>query len=81
MPSLFPIYRRSLNGRHFYRIEGPRAFTEVQLVGAGAVIHRVVDAAYPEQVRIGEMIASAGGLYVAVDAREFDRMLDLHSGK
>jgi hypothetical protein len=80
MPALFPLYRRSSNGRHYYRIEGPRAFTEVQLVGAGAVIHRVVDAAYPEQVRIDEMVGLAGGLYVALDPAEFDRMLDLHSG-
>lgn len=76
----FPQYRRSRDGRHAYRIEGPRAFTEVQVIGSRAVIHRVKDAAYPEQVRIREMIDGSEP-YIAMDEREFQRMLDLHQRK
>lgn len=81
MPAHYPQYRRSRNGRHCYRIEGPRAFTEVQLVGARAMIHRVRDAAYPEQVRIAEMIRMDEGRYTEMNAVDFERLLDLHTGR
>jgi len=45
-----------VDGRHFYRIEGPDRFTEVQLVGSRALLHLVVARIYPEKVRIVEMV-------------------------
>lgn len=81
MEDPFPQFRRTGNARHFYRIEGPRSFTEVQLVGGRAVIHRVRDAAYPEQVLIGRMLAMEDGAWQPLAEAEFDRMLDLHDGR
>ncbi len=77
----FPVYRKSANGRHFYRIESTRAFTEVQVVGQRAVIHRVREAAYPEQVRIEEMLNMHEGGFLPLRAAEFEHALDLHDGK
>ena len=81
MDHKFPAYRRSANGRHFYRIESTRAFTEVQVVGLRAVIHRVREAAYPEQLLIEEMLSMREGRYIPLQAVEFEHVLDLHDGK
>lgn len=81
MDPSFPTYRRSANGRHFYRIEGARAFTEVHLVGDRALIHRVQDAAYPEQVRIKAMLDLEGDAFLVMEAIAFERLLDLHDGR
>jgi hypothetical protein len=69
------------NGRHFYRIESRSSFTEVQLVGGRAVIHRVAEAAYPEQVRIKAMLDLEEAAYLPLDATTFARMLDMHDGR
>jgi hypothetical protein len=78
---IFPQYRRASNGRHFYRIEGPRSFTEVHLIGSRAVIHRVRDAAYPEQVRIRGMLAMEQDAYQELPEADFLRVLDMHDGR
>jgi hypothetical protein len=57
---VFPAYRRASHGRNYYRIEGMRSFTEIQRIGSRWVVHRVNHAAYPEQVRIMEMLACMG---------------------
>ena len=81
MAEPFPIYRRTRDGRHFYRIESERAFTEVHLIGARAVIHRVSQAAYPEQVRIAGLIGAREGNILPSSHQEFQKALDLHEGR
>ena len=77
---MYPAYRRTLDGKHAYRIEGPRDLTEVQLIGQRAVIHRIRQAPYPEQVRILQIMED-GDLYVPMEEADFHRLLDLHDGK
>ena len=74
MSQSLPAYRRSINGRHFYRIESSRAFTEVHLVGGRALIHRVQNAAYPEQLLIKSMLEFENGAYLMMEAAAFDRL-------
>ena len=62
--TIFPVYRILADGRHFYRIESPLLFTEIQLIGSRAVAHRVEAKAYPEQLRVQDMIAGHGGTYL-----------------
>ena len=69
----FPLYRMLIGSGHYYRIEGPRRFTEIQQVGSKAVVHRIEDAAYPEQVRIQEMIACANGRYGPMNGEDWER--------
>lgn len=61
------------DGRHFYRIESPVLFTEIQIIGSRAVAHRVEAKAYPEQLRVQDMIAGHEGAYVALEAEEWER--------
>lgn len=67
-----PIYRRSTNGRNFYRILSETAFTEVQLIGSRSIVHYVVAATYPERVLIADMVAMTNGHFVPCAQAEFD---------
>jgi hypothetical protein len=67
----FPIYRRTADGRHFYRIEAPDRFTEVQVIGSRRVLHAVEATQYPERVRIMEMIAGGEGRYLPLAEEEW----------
>jgi hypothetical protein len=69
----FPAYRRLRAGHHYYRIEGPTAFTDLQVIGRRHMVHRVNGAAYPERVRIHEMLACKGP-YLEMEAGEWERM-------
>ncbi|MEO8589605.1 MAG: hypothetical protein ABI432_09565 [Flavobacteriales bacterium] len=69
----FPVYRMLADGRHFYRIEGRTRFTEIQLVGARSVVHHVDATAYPEQLRVQDMIDGHRGSYLPLEAEEWER--------
>ncbi|MBK8499104.1 MAG: hypothetical protein IPL52_09860 [Flavobacteriales bacterium] len=68
----FPLFRKTPDGRHFYRIESDTGFTEIQKVGSRHAVHRVEARAYPELVRIAEMIDGAGGRFVHMEPTEWD---------
>ncbi|HMC96376.1 MAG TPA: hypothetical protein VKG92_01870 [Flavobacteriales bacterium] len=67
------MYRQLNDGRHFYRIESAVGFTEIQMVGGRGVVHRVDASAYPEQLRIQDMIDGMGGRYLPLEAGEWER--------
>jgi hypothetical protein len=68
----FPLYRRTPDGRHFYRIEAPDRFTEIQVVGNRKLVHTVMASAYPERVRVMEMLAGGDGRYLPMDGPEWE---------
>lgn len=70
-PEAFPQYRATVDGRHFYRIDGPRAFVEVQVVGKRRWVHRVEAKAYPEMLRIQEMLSGGEGRYRTLSEQEW----------
>lgn len=76
----FPIYRRTADGRHAYRIEAPDRFTEIQFVGRRVLLHEVVAKAYPEKLRIVEMIALADGRYVPLAPGDWQDLHDRWKG-
>ncbi len=76
----FPVYRRSMNGRHWYRIEGRGSFTEVQRIGKRVMVHHVLAKAYPEMVMIQELLEGAGGRYVPCGEMEFLSVMQEHGG-
>ena len=73
----FPVYRQLRDGRHYYRIEGPEAFTELQRVGARVVVHRVAAMAYPEKLRIADMLSGSDGRFLPLEVEEWQRLFDL----
>ena len=78
----FPVYRQLADGRHFYRIEGPGSFTDIQVIGKRTVVHHVEARAYPERLRIQDMIDGHGGRYLPMEPEEWERRwlaISLHS--
>lgn len=75
--SVFPLYRQSANGSHWYRIESEASFTEVQRVGRHYVAHRLEAKIYPDRLRVAELIAMADGHTAASDRATFDAVLAL----
>lgn len=71
----FPLYRRSTNGLNWYRINSPTELLEVQRVGSRYVLHRLSASAYPEQVRIMELISLADGHVEDCPAGEVEELL------
>ncbi|MBK8227702.1 MAG: hypothetical protein IPK70_11065 [Flavobacteriales bacterium] len=63
----FPAFRKLVGGAHYYRIDGPRDFVEVQRVGSRLVRHAVNQAPYPEQLRIAEMLSCTDGRFEPLD--------------
>jgi hypothetical protein len=72
----FPLYRRSVNGLNWYRIDSPTEFTEVQRVGNRYVFHQVKAVIYPEKARVLELIAATDDHVAACDPSEFDAALE-----
>ncbi|MGB3870987.1 MAG: hypothetical protein WBG34_14325 [Flavobacteriales bacterium] len=71
----FPLYRRSANGLNWYRINSPSELVEVQRVGRKHVIHRLSALAYPEHVRIQELIAMSDGHVEECPAEVVEKLL------
>ncbi|MBL7951170.1 MAG: hypothetical protein JNM62_05575 [Flavobacteriales bacterium] len=67
----FPLYRSSANGAHRYRIEGWDLFVELQRIGTRWVVHRVQATAYPEKLRIRDMVDCAHGAYTPATAADW----------
>ena len=75
-----PIYRRSTNGRNFYRILSDTTFTEVQLIGNRSMVHEVDAATYPERLRIADMVAMTDGHFLPCTQGEFDEAMGRSGG-
>lgn len=71
----FPAYRRLAGAGHLYRIDGPCRFVELQRIGRRWVMHVVDGGAFPEQVRIQEMLRLEDGRYEAISREEWERAL------
>jgi hypothetical protein len=68
----YPIYRQLAGGGHLYRIDSEVDFTELQRIGSRWVMHRVKAVAYPEMVRIHEMVQGADGSYLELSETEWE---------
>ena len=74
----YPVYRKMQGGIRFYRIESATAFSEIQLIGNRRVLHSVEATAYPEMVRIQDMLQDTGTydpLSEKAWAIEFDKVV------
>ncbi|MCC6542610.1 MAG: hypothetical protein IT225_10355 [Flavobacteriales bacterium] len=75
-PEAYPVYRCLVGGGHYYRIDRPDHFEELQRIGSRWLYHAVDAKAYPEQLRVREML-SLDGPYDVLDPQEWSRTLDL----
>lgn len=57
--------------RHYYLISSPTRFVELQRVGRRWFRYEVDAKLYPEQIRVADMLACAGGAYRRCDPSEW----------
>ncbi len=73
----YPVYRKMQGGARFYRIESATSFSEIQLIGSKRVLHTIQATAYPEMLRIQDMLRDTG-TYAPLSekdwAKEFERV-------
>ncbi len=72
----YPIYRKSLSGKSYYRIESVSIFLELQQLGTRWLQHEVHAKILPERVLIEDMTACREGLYMPIQAEEFNAVLE-----
>lgn len=63
-----------VDDRHFYRIESATRFTEIQRVGGRLMVHHIEARAYPELVRIEEMIQAADRRFLPMERAAWDAL-------
>lgn len=73
----FPAFRRMVGTRRYYRIASERSFTEVEVIGERRLAHHVEAKAYPEMLRISEMLACSDGVFERITAREWEREMEM----
>ena len=69
----FPIYRKYPNNRSFFKINSWTEFDEIQFVGSRGVLSMVEASAYPEKLRIKDMLELCGGYWLESDSGEFEQ--------
>lgn len=67
----FPIFRKRLNDKHFYRIISPDAFEEIQLLGEKVFKFDFEAKIYPDKVMIQDMISFKDGGVVEISELDF----------
>lgn len=67
----FPCFRRLKGGGHYYRIDAPDRFIEVQLIGSRKAVHVVQAKVYPELLRVQEMINGEGGRFEVISEADW----------
>ena len=72
---VFPAYRKLKGAQRYYRIDAADHFTEVHFIGERPVLQAVRAAAYPERLRVAEMISGDGGRYVSITEAEWQAVL------
>ena len=77
----YPQYRISANGQNLYRIDGDRAFVELQYIGEKVIRFDIVASTYPELVRIQELLECAGEMCALIEADRFNLALQSLQGR
>lgn len=53
---VFPVYRKRVNDKHYYRIDGVESFVELQVVGDKVFQFEFSAKIYPDKVMINDML-------------------------
>ena len=56
----YPQYRKTSNGKNWYKILSDKRFVEIQVIGSKTVEYEITANQYPEMVRIQDMLSCNG---------------------
>ena len=52
----FPLYRKSKNGKNFYKITSIAQFEEIKIIGSKAILHQTEAVQFPEKNYLMDLI-------------------------
>jgi hypothetical protein len=71
-PVNFPLFRKTLNGKSFYKIHNERHLEELQIIGSKYLHHTLQAKIYPEILFLLDIIENKDQAYLEISASEFD---------
>ncbi len=71
----FPQFRRYLNGRSYFRIDGPERVSEVQVLGNFYILHDLQAKILPDRVFISDLIEADPDVFELIDQESYDAFL------
>lgn len=75
----FPIYRKLINGKSFYRIDAMDRLTELQQLGNRWLKHELHAKILPERLLISDILENENGQYENCTVEDFEFKLLLTS--
>lgn len=75
----FPQFRRYLNGRSYFRIDGPERILEIQIVGNYYIQHELIAKILPERVFIADLIEANPEIFEVISKEDFDAFVEHNS--
>jgi hypothetical protein len=70
--SQFPIFRKLINNKSFYKIISSTKFEEKRLIGSRLIIETYTASQYPEMLLIQDMINKTHAYYLDSNLEEFE---------
>jgi hypothetical protein len=70
----FPIYRKLINNKVFYKIVDTKNFEEIKLIGSKVTHSKTTAIQYPELLLIQDLIACAAEYYTTSSQEEWDNL-------
>jgi hypothetical protein len=71
---MFPVYRKSIDSKNFFKILSNNEFIQVKIVGSKIKKFQYKVDKYPELILIKDLIDSSGDFYVISDEKEFENL-------
>ena len=71
---MFPVYRKSIYSKNFFKILSNNEFIQVKIVGSKIKKFQYKVDKYPELILIKDLIDSSGDFYVISDEKEFENL-------
>ncbi len=68
----FPVYRKFSDNKTFYKINSPKNFLEIKLMGKYYFKNEIEAKQFPEILLIDDMIKLEVGAWIAIDESEFE---------
>jgi len=73
--SSFPLYRKYINNKSYFKVLSPSVFEEVQVTGRFYTEHRFEAKILPDRNFIADMIAAEGPSWEEISEEEFSDFL------
>jgi|JI10StandDraft_1071094.scaffolds.fasta_scaffold67042_2 hypothetical protein len=70
----FPQYRKYSNNKNFFKINSPKEFEEIQVIGSKKLHRKVVATQFPEMNLIIDLVTLANEFILRSDEGEFEEL-------